>query len=267
MNTRNSARCLPFSFDAQKLQAELANLVESDWQGHFNQAIYEGDWSGAPLRAVPGSHSAIYSDPTANNWTDTELLSRCTYFQEVLSQFACSLLSVRLLRLAPGASIKEHRDYGLGLDVGEVRLHLVVSTNPEAECRIDGTSYHWAVGECWYADFGLPHFFANRGCTERVHLVLDCRINDWLLNLIETTEPASSNMINAAPVTATLEWLFQQMQNNPDLHRRLFAATNIETFIANLEVFASSWGRTINREEVQGIMQQNQRAWFERNLS
>lgn len=187
-----TARPLPLYFDPAKLRADLARVSGTDWQAHFNQAIYDGDWSGVPLRAVPGGHLALYSDPAAREqWADTPLLESCPYFREVLAHFACPLLSVRLLRLAPGALIKEHRDHALGLDYGEVRIHVVVTTNPAVECRIDGQSYHWREGQCWYADFGRPHSFANRGDSERVHLVLDCKLDDWLLNLLKTPVHAS----------------------------------------------------------------------------
>lgn len=181
-----SARRLPLAFDPAKLQADLAQVSAADWQAHFNQAIYEGDWSGVPLRAAVDGHLPLYSDPAATRWADTPLLGRCAYFRAVLAQFACPLLSARLLKLAPGAFIKEHRDHALGLDYGEARLHVVVATNPQVECRIAGQPYHWAEGECWYADFGQPHSFANRGETERVHLVLDCTVDGWLLDLLKT---------------------------------------------------------------------------------
>ena len=35
------------------------------------------------------------------------------------------------------------------------------------------------VGECWYADFNLPHYVSNYGDTGRIHLVIDCLRNDW----------------------------------------------------------------------------------------
>lgn len=177
---------LPFGFDPARLRADLAQVSAADWQAHFNQGIYDGDWSGVPLRAAVGGHLSLYSDPTATGWADTPLLGRCAYFREVLARFACPLLSARLLRLAPGSVIKEHRDHALGLEYGEVRLHVVVATNPRVECRIAGRTHHWAEGECWYADFGQPHGCANRGDTGRVHLVLDCTLDDWLLGLLQT---------------------------------------------------------------------------------
>jgi hypothetical protein len=176
---------LPLSFDAARLYADLNRVPHEIWQGHFNQRIYNGDWSVAPLRAVPGSPIPIFSIPNETNQEDTPLLRSCNYFQQVLAAFPCPLVSVRLLRLGPGAVIKEHCDPMLSLDHDEVRIHVVVSTNPGVECRIDGVGQHWAAGECWYADFTKPHSFANRGETERVHMVLDCVMDDWLRQLLQ----------------------------------------------------------------------------------
>lgn len=175
---------LPLSFDAARLHADLTRALPTAWTAHFNQRIYEGDWSVLPLRAVPGSPIPTFSLPNQTGLEDTPLLRDCAYFQQVLAAFRCPLLSVRLLRLGPGAVIKEHCDPMLGLDHAEVRIHVVVSTNPGVECRIDGVAQHWAAGECWYADFTKPHSFANRGASERVHMVLDCVLDDWLRQLL-----------------------------------------------------------------------------------
>jgi hypothetical protein len=175
---------LPLHFDAARLQADLDHVQQSAWTAHFNQRIYDGDWSVVPLRAVPGSPIPAFSLPNETRQEDTPLLRNCEYFQQVLASFKCPLASVRLLRLGAGAVIKEHTDPLLSLDHGEVRIHVVLRTNPEVECRIDGVSGRWAAGECWYADFTKPHSFANRGKTERVHIVLDCGLNDWLRDLL-----------------------------------------------------------------------------------
>jgi hypothetical protein len=182
---------LPFQFDPIRLEADLNRVNKADWQAHFNNSIYQGDWSGVALRATPGSHMALYSDPSADTWVDTALLEQCPAFKEIMESFACPLLSVRLLRLGPGAIIKEHRDPMLGLDYGEVRIHVVIATNPNVECCLQGRPYHWEAGECWYADFSCTHSFANRGDTERVHMVLDCKVNDWLRALLTQLGEAS----------------------------------------------------------------------------
>lgn len=180
-----SALRLPLQFDAARLIEDLARVQQANWQGHFNRRIYDGDWSVLPLRATPGSPIPHFSIPGEQGQEDTPLLRQCDYFRQVLAAFRCPLLSVRLLRLGANATIKEHCDPDLSLAHPEVRIHVVVATNPEVECRIDGVPYHWAAGECWYADFTQPHAFANRGQSERVHMVLDCTLNDWLRQLIQ----------------------------------------------------------------------------------
>lgn len=184
MKTLSAVR-LPLAFDAAALKQDLARIGTELWSPHFNRAIFEGDWSGVALRAVPGGHLPIYSDPSrTDDWADTPLLADCPGLRAALERFACPLLSVRLLRLAPGGRIKPHRDFALGLDYGEVRLHVVIATNPQVEVCIDGNLYQWAEGECWYGDFGRFHSMANGGGEDRIHLVLDCRVNDWLRRLI-----------------------------------------------------------------------------------
>lgn len=178
---------LPLQFDADRLQADLGHVQQSAWTAHFNQHIYEGDWSVVPLRAVPGSPIPHFSIPYERRQEDTPLLRSCEYFQQVVSSFHCPLAAVRLLRLGAGATIKEHCDPMLSLEHDEVRIHVILTTNPDVECRIDGVSGHWSAGECWYADFTKPHSFTNRGDTERVHIVLDCGLNDWLRNLLLST--------------------------------------------------------------------------------
>jgi hypothetical protein len=37
-----------------------------------------------------------------------------------------------------------------------------------------------AAGEAWYLDLNLPHSVTNHGPTDRVNLVVDCVVNDWL---------------------------------------------------------------------------------------
>jgi len=35
-------------------------------------------------------------------------------------------------------------------------------------------------GECWYVNVNLPHRVDNQSDLDRVHLVIDCVVNDWL---------------------------------------------------------------------------------------
>lgn len=170
----------PFSFDVARLRADLDNLQPEDWISHFNKGYYTGDWIVAPLRAVDGNARTIFPNPTATNFADTEILDRCPYYREVLAFFECPLKAVRLMKLTPGSEIREHSDYTLAYEDGEVRIHVPITTNPEVDFRLSGERMNMQPGEAWYLNFNLMHSVANRGTTERVHLVIDCVINDWL---------------------------------------------------------------------------------------
>lgn len=172
---------LPFRFDADLLAADAHALATGDWLPHFNTDYYSGDWSGVPLRSVGGRSDRLYPDPAASEpYADTDVLARCPNIHAALGRLECPLTAVRLLRLGPGARVREHRDYRLGYADGEVRLHVPVVTGPEAEFVLDGTPIAMSAGECWYVDVNRPHRVANEGSGVRVHLVIDCVVDHWL---------------------------------------------------------------------------------------
>lgn len=176
---------LPVNFDAHRLCADLHQILAAEYVPHFNTQYYAGDWSVVPLRSIGGAATQIYPDPTkTDQFADTPLLARCPYVQEVLGSFRCPLQAVRFLRLSAGSVIREHRDFRLGYDDGEVRLHIPVITNPEVEFILAGRRLVMSAGECWYLDVNEKHSVANRGTIDRVHLVLDCNVNGWLREMM-----------------------------------------------------------------------------------
>lgn len=172
---------LPLSFHPLRLKSDLSKIEPGEWVPHFNQRYYSGQWSAVALRSVGGLSTQIYPDPTAHgSFADTEILARCRYMREVLASFECEIESARLLKLTAGSSIREHRDYNLGYEDGEVRVHIPVQTNDEVAFYLAGRRLRMLEGESWYLNFNLPHRVENRSATDRVHLVLDCLVNDWL---------------------------------------------------------------------------------------
>ena len=174
---------LKLRFDPRRLAEDLDRLRDVSWTEHFVKQNYDGDWSAIALRAKAGATHPIMmicSDPTATAFADTPLLAGTPYFREALAAFACPLRAVRLMRLAPGSIIKEHRDDDLSFEQGTVRLHVPVITNPEVEFRLNGSRVVMAAGSAWYLRLSDPHSVANRGRTDRVHLVIDAVANDWL---------------------------------------------------------------------------------------
>ena len=177
---------LPIGFDPARLAADLDAIAGAGWIAHFVTQNYEGDWSVIPLRAQAGARhpvQMIYSNPSAAAFEDTPLLAAAPYFQAVLAAFACPLQAVRLMRLGPGARIKEHRDHDLCFEDGTVRLHIPVVTNAAVDFRLNGVRCVMAAGTCWYLRLSDPHAVANRGPVDRVHLVIDATVNGWLADL------------------------------------------------------------------------------------
>ena len=174
---------LQLSFDAARLAEDLERLHGVQWTQHFVRQNYDGDWSVVPLRAKAGATHPIlmiYSDPTAKDFADTPLLAHTPYFREILAAFACPLHAVRLMRLAPGSFIKEHQDGDLDFEHGAVRLHIPVTTNAAVEFLLNGSRVVMECGSVWYLRLSDSHSVANRGQTDRVHLVIDAVANDWL---------------------------------------------------------------------------------------
>lgn len=176
-----SAVRLPLAVDLPGLRRDVAGLTAADWIPHFNTAYYEGDWSGAALRSVGAASDRLYPDPAAGgDFADTAILARCPHTQGFLAAFACPLLAVRYLRLGPGARIREHTDLNLGAEDGEVRIHVPVVSNPAVEFLLDGAPVEMTEGEAWYLNLNLRHAVVNGGASPRVHLVVDCVVDDWL---------------------------------------------------------------------------------------
>lgn len=180
---------LPLAFDATRLAADLAALDGTDWVAHFVKQNYDGDWSVLPLRAPVGAThpiQMIYSPPGINEYTDTRFLERAPYFAEVIAAFRCPVMSVRLMRLTPGSTIKEHSDHDLRAEEGIARIHVPVVTNPGVEFYLNRRLVPMLPGETWYLRLADPHSVVNHGTEDRVHLVIDVVVDDWMAGLLAT---------------------------------------------------------------------------------
>jgi hypothetical protein len=170
-------------FDPELLLKDLLALESHAWIDHFVKQNYHGTWDVLPLRGTAGAtHPVmmIYSDPACTDFEDTPFLQEAPYLRSVLATFKCPLQSVRLMRLTPGSEIKEHCDHDLSAELGQVRMHIPITTNPGVDFLLNGTHVSMSPGSCWYLRLADPHAVKNRGETDRVHLVIDATLNDWL---------------------------------------------------------------------------------------
>jgi hypothetical protein len=182
---------LPLHFDPVRLRADLALVRDDEWLPHFNENDYGGQWRGAALRSLGGAANQLASPPGApvETFADTDLLRRCPYFREVLAAFPCPLKTVRLLSLAPGSFVREHRDRDLNVEHGEMRIHVPVRTSQDIESGVEfylgGERLHLEEGCCYYLNVGRPHRVRNRSSDDRVHLIIDIAVNEWAGNLVK----------------------------------------------------------------------------------
>ena len=190
MNPTSAA--LPLRFDLDALESEVCALPPEEWVAHFNTGYYTGDWSGAAMRSFEGRERWLYPDPTTQtNYANTSLLTRSPAVAEALKAFKCTLLAVRLLRLGPNSSIKEHTDLDLGIDDGEARVHIPILTNDSTTFWLEGNRLPMQAGQAWYLNLNLRHSVQNHGATPRIHLVVDCIVNDWFREMVAASPPAS----------------------------------------------------------------------------
>jgi Aspartyl/Asparaginyl beta-hydroxylase len=173
---------LDLPVDLPQLSEEAAALPDL-WSPHFQKAHYEGGWTALPLRAIGGDMAeplpfALGTNPA--EYAATPMLERCPAFGDFLASLLCPVMSARLLNLRPGGVIKPHRDPDLAFENGEARIHVPIFTNAAVDFAIEDQRVVMEPGTSWYINANLSHRAANHGDTDRIHLVVDCGVNDWL---------------------------------------------------------------------------------------
>ncbi len=174
---------LKIPVDVKSIQKEIEVLQSGHWQPHFNKHDYEGGWDVLSFRSPGGGLNAFAESLNNEAYADTPLLEHCPSVRSLLDSLQCEKLSARLLNLQAGAVIKEHTDKELYFEKGEARLHFPIITNPFVEFYLDNERLQMQEGDCWYINANLPHRLANKGSSNRIHLVVDCKVNHWLSQL------------------------------------------------------------------------------------
>ena len=218
---------LPFLFDINKLLYDYSLVVNQNWIPHFNTNGYIGKWKAISLYASNGDASNIFAFQNDNNTIiETPIMNDCNYFKEVISSFHCPILSARLLRLDAGAEIKPHRDYKLGYEDGNFRLHIPIITNNKVQFILNNEKLNMLPGECWYTNVNYEHSVANHGKEDRVHLVIDAERNEWSDTLFfslvpqESFQPIQEEVESPETIRLIIEEL--KRQNEPASEQLIF---------------------------------------------
>ena len=170
------------SYDIKKLQLDLANAEQKYSSLPQSGPYHDGSWTGIALRNANGDYktSVVFG---GGSYSDTEVLTSCPYFKEIINNFPFTIGCARLLFVPAGKKIGEHTDTGLNWESGAIRIHIPIVTNEKVKFYIKDEQLHWKEGELWYGDFSLPHKLHNQSDITRVHLVLDCLVDEAFLAL------------------------------------------------------------------------------------
>lgn len=185
------------TFDTARLKSDLEIA-----QNHFKTAsqsgpYHDGSWKGISLRSIDGNYKNSIAFVEGGYYQDTLVLDFCPYFKEILNSFPFTINIARLLFLPPNKKIGEHKDSAFSWRKGLVRLHIPIITHEDVIMNISGKRCQWKEGEFWFGDFHQPHSLHNQSDITRVHLVIDCMVDDALLALfpIEIIDQIKKNTI------------------------------------------------------------------------
>lgn len=189
----------PMKFDVERMRKEYALLQSESWLGHYDPTLSR-EWKAVMLVSLNGEAVDEESQRGADNYElmkRTQIVEKLPYFSEILDAFKCNQGRIRILKLAPGAGIGIHRDIrheAANIAVGRVRLHIPIITNDKVTFFVGGEKIKMTPGKLYYVNFSKLHYVKNEGDEDRIHLVLDLEVNDWLesifpsMSLIEKIE-------------------------------------------------------------------------------
>lgn len=195
---------LSIPFDLKGVQTEM-NAAQNAWRPHINTYHYSGSWMVLALRSPGGDHTHTVPELMGKHseYRDNIYMDNFPSVKKLLSTIECPVMSARFLNLQAGAIIKQHKDAELAFEKGEARLHFPVFTNPKVEFYCETERIFLNEGDCWYLNANLPHRVTNNGNADRVHLVVDCKVNEWLKTMIESSgqiaykkEEADQNLLS-----------------------------------------------------------------------
>lgn len=186
-SSKNASFLFPFQFDSEALEFDLKTCESYDFLKNYVPANYDGKDYILPLRSIEGRIDFPAAVPfNGELFKDTEALKDCSYFREVIDTFLCEKDAIRLMNLPAGRSVNTHTDLKCGYEEGVFRVHVPIITNEKVCFTLDNHDLYMKPGEAWYTNVNLPHSVANEGQTNRVHLVIDCKRNEWSDKLFES---------------------------------------------------------------------------------
>ncbi len=152
------------------LRSVLEELDAEDWVPTHPDGPYESDeWIVVPF---------------VEFGRETPMMERFPIMAKVLQEFKCPVKMMVYYNMLPGAKIHPHRDTSGALELGYLRFHVPVRTNPQVEFLVDDVAVRMQEGQLWALNTSPRHSVSNLGNSDRVHLVLEVEVNQWVKSVL-----------------------------------------------------------------------------------
>jgi hypothetical protein len=161
-----NSKFIDFSIINQTLE-EIKNY---DWQPVWADKRYAGEhWMTCPLI------EEYQKTPNYNLFILASIVEK---------EMKCRVKNLMFYAMLPGGDIPPHRDMVGNVGFGGLRLHVPIITNDKVNFIVDSKKVNMGVGELWALDTSYMHSVTNFGPTNRIHLVMDVIVNEWVENLL-----------------------------------------------------------------------------------
>jgi hypothetical protein len=148
----------------------LEEIKNYDWKPVWANKRYAGDfWMTCPL---------------IEDFTKTPNFNTFALAKVIEEKMQCKIVNLMFYAMLPGGNIPPHRDMVGNVGFGGLRLHVPIITNPKVNFVVARKRVIMSTGELWALDTSYTHSVSNYGEENRIHLVMDVIVNDWVLKLL-----------------------------------------------------------------------------------
>ncbi|HZL56304.1 MAG TPA: aspartyl/asparaginyl beta-hydroxylase domain-containing protein [Bryobacteraceae bacterium] len=114
----------------------------------------------------------------------TPFLEGRAELQTVLQWFKAPIVMAVYYSMLPGTELHPHRDTSGTLELGRLRFHVPIQTNPNVRFMVSKKRVPMEEGQLWALNTSYLHAVENKGESERVHLVIEVEANDWCWSML-----------------------------------------------------------------------------------
>lgn len=180
---------LPIAFDPFPLLEAIQNIGPEHWSQHRLKN----------LRSIP----LVEWTHGKPSWCSA--IDLLPILKHILHAWDSPIGESRVSVLQPGAKVEEHVDVDFYWK-HRFRVHLILQTNADALFGCDGQVLSLPAGQVWISNNWAPHWIANNGASDRIHIVIDTLgspllqkwVNDGWKSTSSTLQPMNESL-NALP--------------------------------------------------------------------